>query len=183
MATAHDLTATGKGKQFREGGIKYSSGPGRFGVLHFHFNMEKVIDELGAAITCAGDDTFDFYDIPIGLTIHGCMLDVVTACTALVGGVAGTALINVGDALTSTGVTVNESGYLAETTVKTIGQTGMIITDAYGVARKTYAVAHMLRLTWDGTATSVTAGVFDLYFPCSYIDIIHADTIEPGSWV
>ena len=109
MATAHDLTAAGKGSQFSGGGIKYYEGLGRIGGLHFHFNMATIKVQLGADISCAADDTFDFYDIPVGMTIHGCLLDVVVACTALVGGVAGTALINVGDALTSTGVKIGRA--------------------------------------------------------------------------
>jgi hypothetical protein len=164
MTTASDATSYAQ----LQGGIKYSEGQGRAGVVHFHVNLADLVAGLGAPINALTDDTVDIWDIPIGTKMKGCLLHVVTAATALAAGVAATALIEIGDAESA-------AGYLAETTIKTVGYTGMIVTDAYAVGTKVYSAAGLLRLTFDGLATSITAGVFDIYLFCFFADIPQAE--------
>jgi hypothetical protein len=174
MATAHDLTAAGLGAQFSGGGIKYPFGPCRVGTVHLHLNFEKIVAELGVAIDTTAADTIALWEMPIGTQILGCLMHVVVAATTTAA--AGTATLAIGDAGSA-------AGYLAATTIKTVGYTGMVVGDGYGAARRTIAAATDLVVVTAGTATAILTGIVDIYLPCMFIDPITAATIEPGSWV
>ena len=174
MATAHDLTAAGKGAQFSGGGVKYSSGPCRVGTVHLHLNIAKIVAELGVAVDPSAADTIALWEMPIGTVILGCLFHVVTACT--VTATAATATMAIGDAGSA-------AGYLAAANMKVVGYTGMVVGDVYGAARRTIAAATDLVVVTAGTATVLLTGIIDIYLPVMFIDPIYAATIEPGSWV
>jgi hypothetical protein len=157
--------------QWAQGGVKYPEGQGRFGVVHFHINVETVLASLGAAINPSTPDKLDIWNIPIGCQITGALLRVVTAATTTAAG--GSATMGVGDE-------DNESGYIAAATdLKTAGYTGTVVGDTFGAATKVYSAVKKLRLTFGGTATALLTGIFDLFLFCHFADVPQA---EPTAW-
>lgn len=156
MATTHDATSlayfVGSEAPWGQSG----EGWGRFAVLKFHVDMATVASDLAATIDGSSSDVIQMWDIPAGTHLLSVLLDVTTA-----EGATATVAIGDGD---------NTAGWLAATSINATGQTGTIITDAYGaVGGKMYAATDTLDLLF-ATAADIDAAVFDVYVIACFID-------------
>ena len=156
MATTHDATSLAQFVGSQPAWGTSGEGYGRFYVAKFHVDMAAVAASLAATIDGSASDVIQLWDIPAGTHILSVLLDVTTAEGA-------TATVAIGDATSA-------AGFLAATSINATGQTGTIITDAFGaVGGKMYAATDTLDLTF-ATLADIDAAVFDVYAICCKID-------------
>lgn len=167
---AHDATAWGASIEGNY--IKYPYGQGRDGVSHIRLDFAEVVSYLGAAIDPATPDTLDLFHIPAGMMINGVYCEIETALVTVASG--GSCTVTIGDEDSA-------AGYMASSDLKAAAATvyATVITDAYAVGNFIYTAEHHFRLTFAGTATSITSGVLDIYLMARMIDVA---TAPPGTW-
>lgn len=174
MATSHNLLAVGG---FGVPIPQYPLGLGGFYTPGLLFDMAALKTSQAWTIDGTAGDYIFALRLPIGSQVHGVLMNVLTACTD-----TGTATVSIGDYLASTGGAVTAAGYMAATTIKTVGYTGTVVGDTYGAATKVYSAEHYLGLTFGGTEANIRTGKFWIAVKLSLMTFPDLTVVAPSAW-